>query len=86
MFSAAQHQEVIDAYLEKEHTRGRTIGPLDAHEAEGVHISHFGVIPKSHKPENWWFILDLSYPEGASVNDGIGQESSLLSYVSVDLT
>ena len=86
MLSAAQYPEVIDAYLEEEHTRGRTIGPLDAHEAEGVHISHFGVIPKSHKPGNWWFILDLSYPERASVNDGIDQELSSLSYVSVDLT
>ena len=39
MLSAAQHPEVIDAYLEEEHTCGRIIGPLDAYEAEGVHIS-----------------------------------------------
>ena len=84
MLSAAQHPEVIDAYLEEEHTCSCIIGPLDAYEAEGVHISHFGVIPKPHKPGSWQLILDLSHPEGASVNDGIDQELSSLSYVSVD--
>ena len=84
MLSASQHPEVIDAYLEEECTQGRIIGPLDTQEAEGVHISRFGVIPKPHKPGCWRLILDLSHPEGASVNDGIDQALSSLSYVSVD--
>ena len=46
MLSATQYLEVIDAYLEEECTQGRIIGPVDTQEAEGVHISHFGVIPK----------------------------------------
>ena len=71
MLSATQHPEVIDAYLEEECTQGRIIGPLDTQEAEGVHISCFGVIPKPHKQGCWQLILDLSHPEGASANDGI---------------
>lgn len=39
-----------------------------------VQISCFGVIPKGHTPGKQQLILDLSYPEGASVNDGISQE------------
>jgi len=84
MPSATQYLEVVDAYLEEERTQGRIIGPLDTQEAEGVHISRFGVIPKPHKPGCWRLILDLSHPEGASVNDGIDQALSSLSYVLVD--
>ena len=42
------------------------------------------MIPKPDKPGKWRLILDLSYPEGASVNTGIKKETSSLSYVSVD--
>ena len=48
------------------------------------HISPFGVIPKKHHPGKWYLILDLSSPEGHSVNDGIGKESLSVQCVTVD--
>ena len=50
----------------------------------GIHCSAFGVIPKKHKPNKWRLIVDLSAPEGHSINDGISKELASLSYVSVD--
>ena len=49
----------------------------------GVHVSPLGVIPKSESGKQW-LILDLSSPEGGSVNDGINKELCSLSYMSVD--
>lgn len=84
MLSAYQHSEVIEEYLEEECRKGRVLGPFKKGEIPNLHISRFGVIPKSHKPGKWRLILDLSHPEGASVNDGIAPQLSTLSYVSVD--
>ena len=47
-------------------------------------VSHFGVIPKGHQTGRRRLILDLSHPEGRSVNDGIEPELCSLSYSSVD--
>ena len=49
-----------------------------------VHVSRFGVIPKGSQPGKWRLIVDLSDPDGRSVNDGISGEGCSLSYVSVD--
>ena len=49
-----------------------------------THINPFGVIPKKHKPGKWRLIVDLSAPEGHSVNDFVDKELCLLSYISVD--
>ena len=49
-----------------------------------IHVSHFGVIPKSHQPGKWRLIVDLSAPRGFSVNDGVPSELCSLLYVSVD--
>ncbi len=53
-------------------------------EALDVHCSPFGVIPKKSKPGKFRLILNLSAPEGASVNDGISKELATLLYVSLD--
>lgn len=45
-------------------------------------MSRFGVIPKSHQPGKWRLIVDLSYPEGKSVNDGIDPNLMSLNYAS----
>lgn len=50
----------------------------------GIHCSPFGVIPKKGRANKWRLILDLSSPEGRSVNNSIPSEWSTLSYVSVD--
>ena len=49
-----------------------------------VHISRFGVIPKSHQPGKWHLIVDVSSPEGQSVNDGIPSELCSLSYIRIE--
>ena len=46
-------------------------------------MSPFGVIPKK-EPGKWRLIVDLSFPEGASVNDGVKKNLCSLEYVTVD--
>ena len=68
-------------YLAKEVMLGRVV----AVSAEAkVHISRFNVIPKRSQPGKWRLIVDLSDPDGKSINDGISGEGCSLSYVSVD--
>ena len=58
MKSASEKPGVVDEYLANEREAGRLLGPLAQKETEGVQISPFGVIPKSHQPGKW----RLSYP------------------------
>jgi len=84
MLSASEHPEMVQKYLQEECQMGRVLGPFDLGELPGVHVSKFGVIPKSNQPGKWRLILDLSSPNGASVNDGIQKELCSLQYVKVD--
>ena len=83
MLSATQHPEPIEAYLSKEVSAGRIVGPLPSG-ISGVQISRFGVIPKPHQRGKWRLITDLSSPSNASVNDGIDSALCSLSYATVD--
>ena len=85
MLSADANPAVVEDYLGKEVRLGRVV-VITAEEAAGagVHISRFGVIPKSSQPGKWRLIVDLSDPVGSSVNDGISRELCSLSYVSID--
>ena len=47
-------------------------------------ISPFGVIPKRNRPGKWRLIVNLSAPEGSSVNDAISTELSSVCYASID--
>ena len=49
-----------------------------------MQISRVGVIPKGKQTGKWRLIVDLSHPEGGSVNDGISPDLSSLAYTSVD--
>ena len=80
---AGEHPEVVRDYIAKECSLWRLLGPFDPQALPGVHTSRFGVIPKGNSG-NWRLILDLSAPEGFSVNDGIEPGLCSLSYVSVD--
>ena len=75
---AISHPEVVDEYLQTE------VSPLDALPA--AHISRFGVIPKGHQPDKWRLIIDLSFPKGQSINDGIPKELCSLQYITIDHT
>ena len=86
MVSANQNPQVVSNYLKDEREAGRVLGPIPATDVArvGVHINRFGVIPKSNQPGKWRLIVDLSYPKGASINDGVDPDLCSLSYSSVD--
>ena len=81
--SALEHPDIVCKYIAEECAEGRLLGPFSPDSLPSVQVSRFGVIPKS-TPGKWRLILDLSSPEGQSVNDGIDPELCSLSYVSVD--
>ena len=85
MTSTLAHPEVVDSYLSEEARTGRVlkierawVGML------APHISPFGVIPKRGQPGKWRLILDLSSPQGFSVNAGIASALCSIKYSSVD--
>ena len=84
MFSSHLHPDVIDEYLQKEVTLGRIAGPFPTPPLPNLHVSRFGVIPKKNQPGKWRLILDLSSPEGHSVNDGIPKSPFSVQYITVD--
>ena len=61
---------------------GRVLGPLDPTRFPQIHTSRFGVIPKGQTGK-WRLIVDMSSPEGNSINDGIPESLCSLSYVGV---
>jgi hypothetical protein len=82
--SAKEHPAIIDEYLAHEVALGRVAGPFLHPPIPQLHVSSFGVIPKSSQPGKWRLIVDLSSPRGASVNDGIDGEEFSLQYIGVD--
>ena len=82
--SATAHPEIVDAYLQNEVALGRVAGPFLSSPRPNLHVSSFGVIPKSGQPGKWRLILDLSSPHGRSVNDGIDPEQFSLQYIKFD--
>ncbi len=86
MPSAMEHGNVVDKYLSAEVEAGRVAvaGSLQQAETWAIHCSPFGVIPKKNRPGKFRLIMNLSAPDGASVNDGICKEMASLSYVTLD--
>ena len=74
---------MMSQYLAKECVEGRVLGPFPQFSLPQLQISRFRVIPKSN-PGKWRLILDLSFPEGCSVNDGMAESMCSLTYVSVN--
>ena len=84
MPSALQHPDVVEEYVSKECAERRVIGPLPLGLVPRLQVSSFGVIPKKNQPNKWRLILDLSHPAEVSVNDGISESLSTLSYITND--
>ena len=82
--SAYDHPEVVDSYLQNEVSLNR-VAELTPATLPWLQVNSFGVIPKPHKPGKWRLIVDLSAPEGHSINDFIPKEKCSISYISVDL-
>ena len=83
LLSAIEKPDTVEKYLKQEIAAERVIR-VDPTLRAGTHCSPFGVIPKKHRPDSWRLIVDLSSPDGHSVNHGITKELATLSYVTVD--
>ena len=68
---ATLHSEVVDKYLKDQFALNRVNGPYSKSICSTKQISRFGIIPKSHVPNKWCLFIDLSHPQGHSVNDNI---------------
>ena len=84
MQSALEHSQVVEKYLREEREAGRILGPFHQREIPGLQVNRFGVIPKGRASRKWRLITDLSFPEGANVNEGICPALCTLTYTSVD--
>ena len=49
-----------------------------------MHCSPIGLVPKSHQINKWRLIVDLSSPQGHSINDGVSSDWCSMKYASVD--
>ena len=58
--------------------------PLGMAHAAAWQMSRFGVILKHHTLGKWRLIVDLSFPAGASINDGIDPSLCSLKYTKVE--
>ena len=85
MQSALAHPEVVSSFLAAEVGKGRVLGPAPTDVCKSIHINRFGLVPKGTSGEQWRLIVDLSFPKGACVNDGIEPEICTVRYTSVDV-
>ena len=84
MASATEHPDVVSSYLTEEERLSRIVrvGSMEAALFIAAHSESFP--RKAGQVYSWRLIVDLSAPEGHSVNDGICKEVASLSYISVD--
>ena len=71
--SAQQHGEHIDFYIETEIGYGALLGPFSRPPVAPMHISPLMTRPKRDS-NNRRVIVDLSWPEGGAVNEGVDTE------------
>ena len=72
MLSASQCQGKISEFLATECAAGRVLGPFSRDLVPMVQVNRMGAVPKS-TPGKYRLIVDLSYPEGQSVNSRISE-------------
>ena len=85
--SALQFSDHVDQYIEDELQHGALLGPFD-HKPCSLHVSPFMTREKSNSQLRRT-IIDLSWPKGQAVNDGVQKDSYLgtkfeMHYPSVD--
>ena len=81
LLSAVQNP-TVDAKIAKELAAGRLAGPFDSPPISPFVVSPLGVVPKK-SPGEFRLIHHLSFPKGASVNDGISHENSTVCYATI---
>ena len=67
----------VSAKISKELAAGRLAGPFDSQPFPNFRASRLGVLPKK-APGEYRLFHNLSFPRGASVNDGISTEDTSL--------
>lgn len=82
--SVFSNEKVVDNRIADEIIAGRLNGPLPPHHKPLAHISPMDLVPKPHQVNKFRLIMDLSHPNGGSVNDGISPSLCSLCYSSVD--
>ena len=82
--SSLANAQVVRDYIGEEILAGRMVGPLCLAPHRSIHCSPIGLVPKGRGSGQWRMIVDLSYPEGHSVNDGILPSLCTVDYSSVD--
>ena len=81
--SARVHSQVVGEFLQQQVAAGFMMGPFEPQECSGVVTSSVGVVPKSTSGK-FRVIVDLSRPEGASVNDQLLRELTHVAYSSIE--
>ena len=84
MQSAEVRPDMISGFFSSELRAGWVLGLIEPEVAATVQVNRFGLVPKGHQPGMWRLIVDLSFPRGCSVDDGIEPEVCSLHYISVD--
>ena len=74
-----QRPAVVDATIQRECQAGRLLGPIPHSLLPLCQVSPIGLVPKS-QPGQWRLIVDLSFPEGHSITDEIGQDVTSIQY------
>ena len=82
--SVTKNPQAVADFISSECALGRMNGPFPASQVSWTHISPLGIIPKPSQLGKWRLIVDLSFPEGHSVNDGISPALCSIKYSSVD--
>ena len=82
LLSAIQNPLAVDTKLSKELIAHRLAGPFSSPPFSMFRISPLGLVPKKTEGE-FRLIHHLSYPKGSSLNDGISDEYTRVSYATV---
>ncbi len=83
LVSALNNPLAVDAKISKELAASRLAGPYVSAPFKEFRVSPLGIVPKK-TPGEFRLIHHLSYPQGVSVNDGIAEEHSSVSYSTID--
>lgn len=81
--SIKDRENTAEQKIMEEVSLGRVAGPFKDPPFPNFRSSPIGLVPK-HEPGKFRLIHHLSWPEGSSVNDGIGDEEASTVYTTLD--
>ena len=81
--SVNNNPSIVRKKLEEEIKEGRVAGPFESIPMPNLRVSPMGLVPKS-TPGDYRLIFDLSFPHGSSINDGIPDGQSSVTYTHFD--